>query len=210
MEVDESGEGKPMLLSVKCVRELQRILEMMEPDTEVKIMFDDAQAYFISPEVEFAIRKSEPGFPDYEKILPTSRKTLIVVDKSELSAAIERVDIVVRDSNRIVVMNVSDDGFVLSGRSQEFGEAVERIVCDVEGDRLTAGFNTRFFMEAVKALDGPEASLSFNGPRSHMIVRSNNSDSFLCMVAPVDLGAVDTGADSGEEDSAAEQNGDVL
>jgi DNA polymerase-3 subunit beta len=208
MEVDEAGDGESMLLSIKCVRELQRILEMVEPDTAVKVVSDDAQAYFIAPEVEFAIRKSELSFPDYVRILPKSSSTVVVADKSELASAIERVDIVVRDSSRIVVMNISEGRCVLSGRSQEFGEAVESITCDVEGDRLRAGFNTKFFMDAVKALDGPEANLSFNGPHGHMVVQTNNSDLFLCMVAPVELGMGDVETDS--EDSMTEQNGDVF
>jgi DNA polymerase-3 subunit beta len=146
------------------------------------------------------------------KILPKSSATVVVADKSELASAIERVDIVVRDSSRTVVMNVSDDRCVLSGRSQEFGEAVESISCSVKGDRLKTGFNTKFFMDAIKALDGPEANLSFNGSHGHMVVRTNNSDSFLCMVAPVEFLTeemeIEEEADS--EDSIMEQNGDVF
>jgi DNA polymerase-3 subunit beta len=204
-EVTEAGEGKPMLLPIKSVKELQKVLGMMDRDEEISVLYDDAQAYFIASGMEFAIRKVESSFPDYARILPKTSSTTMYVDRTELASAVERVDVVVRDYNRTVIMSLSNDGdCVLSGRAQEFGEAVESITCDVEGDSLRSGFNTRFFMDAIKALDGQVASLSFNGPDSHMVVRSRDSDSFFCMVAPVELSKEEF---DGEEDA---HEGDVL
>jgi DNA polymerase-3 subunit beta len=187
-EVTEVGEWKPMLLPVRSVKEFQRILGMIDGDSDIKILFDDAQAYFTAEDMEFAVRKVEANFPAYARILPTTSSTTMYVDKQELTAAIERVDVVVRDYNRTVIMKLSDGGeCVLSGRAPEFGEAVENITCEVNGEALKSGFNTKYFLDAVKAIDGPMASLTFNGADSHMVVRSRDSDSFLCMVAPLEL-----------------------
>jgi DNA polymerase-3 subunit beta len=205
-ETTEAGDAKPLLLPIKGIKELQRILGMLDSDIDIRIMYDDAQAYFIAPGIEFAARKVESNFPPYGKILPTMSTTHIVVNGAELISAIERVDVVVRDYSRIVIMTLLEGGdCVLSGRAPEFGEAIENITCEIDGEPLRAGFNTKFFLDAVKALDGPEANLSFNGPESHMVVRGNNSDSFLCMVAPVELSKEDIEAEEG-----AEHVGDVL
>jgi DNA polymerase-3 subunit beta len=187
-DVTEAGEGKPMLLPVRSVKEFQRILGMMDGDPDIKILFDDAQAYFTAPGMEFAVRKVEANFPAYARILPTASSTTMYVDKQEITAAIERVDVVVRDYNRTVIMNLSSGGeCVLSGRAPEFGEAVENITCEVNGETLKSGFNTKYFLDAVKAIDEPMASLTFNGAGSHMVVKSKDSDAFLCMVAPLEL-----------------------
>jgi DNA polymerase-3 subunit beta len=187
-EVIEAGEEKPMLLPIKSVKEFQRILGMMESDLDIKILFDDAQAYFTAEGMEFAVRKVEANFPAYAKILPTTRSTTMHVDKQEIMSAIERVDVVVRDYNRTVIMTLPGGAeCVLSGRAPEFGEAVENITCDVNGEPLKSGFNTKYFLDAVKAIDGSVASLTFNGIGSHMVVMSRDSDSFLCMVAPMEL-----------------------
>jgi DNA polymerase-3 subunit beta len=204
-EVAEAGDGKPMLLPIKSLKELQKVLGILEREEEIRVLYDDAQAYFIASGMEFAIRKVESSFPDYARILPKTSSTTMYVDRFELASAVERVDVVVRDYNKTVIMKLSNDGdCVLSGRAQEFGEAVESITCEVEGDSLRSGFNTRFFMDAIKALDGQVASLSFNGPDSHMVVRSRDSDSFLCMVAPVELSKDEF---DGEENA---HEGDVL
>lgn len=206
-EVTTVGEGKPLLLPMKGLKELERILGMLNPETEIRVLYDDAQVYFACDEMEFSIRRVESKFPNYAKILPKGHTTRVDMDRAQLLSAVERVDVVVRDStNRAVTMKiVPGEGCTLSGRAPEFGEAVEDIACEATGEPVRVGFNTRFFMDAVKALDGEMASLFFNGSEGHMCVRERDSDSFLCLVAPVEL--------SGEEVELPEQmdsGGDAL
>jgi DNA polymerase-3 subunit beta len=204
-EIIEGGGGEPMLLPMKGLKELVRILGMINSSLEVKISSDDSQAFFVTEGVEFAVRKVESKFPAYAKIIPVSHSTSAEMDRTSLLTALERVDVVVRDYNRTVLMKLSDDGeCVLTGRAKEFGEAVENIPCVVEGDSLTTGFNTRFFFDAVKALEEDTARLLFNGSDGHMLVRSKNSDSFFCLVAPVELSHEDV------DDPSADSEADVL
>lgn len=188
--IESAGEAAaPLLLPIKALRELVRILSTLDPETDVEIKCDDSQAYFSVDGLEFAVRRVESKFPQYERILPKTHTTRVVVDRGALIAAIERVDVVVRDFNRVIRVNFTPDGeSTMSGRAPEFGEAVESIDCTVEGAALVSGYNTRFFLDAVKVLDGAETSLSVNSEDGHMVVRSVSDDSFFCLVGPVDIG----------------------
>jgi DNA polymerase-3 subunit beta len=187
-EITEGSESEPMLLPMKGLKELVRILGMIDSGLEIKISCDDAQAFFVTEGLEFAIRKVESKFPAYAQKIPTTHATAAEIDKMSLLTALERVDVVVRDYNRTVIMNLSDSGeCVLTGRAKEFGEAVESMPCLVEGDPLFICFNTRFFFDAVKALEDDAARLLFNGRDGHMMVKSKNSENFFCLVAPVEL-----------------------
>lgn len=181
-------EGQELLLPMKGIKELQRVLGMLEPEMTMKIMYDGSQAYFVAEGLEFAVRRVESKFPAYSKILPTNENTWAYIDRSDLISALERVDVVVRDYNRTVVIRLSPGGDCkLSGKAPEFGEAVENLTCEIEGESLRIGVNTRFFHDAIKVLDEPVVRLSFNGPEGHMSVRAKDSDLFLCLVAPVEL-----------------------
>jgi DNA polymerase-3 subunit beta len=212
-EADEIGESpESLLLPMKGLKELLRILGMLDADMAIRVLYDESQAYFVTEGMEFAIRRVESKFPAYLKILPASHRTRVLVDRSDLIASIDRVDVVVRDYNRIVVVNFQPDGdSTMSGRAPEFGEAVENVICEVEGDPILIGFNTRFFYDAVKILDDPAVALLFNGQEGHMLVRARDSDAFICLVAPVDIGG---DAPQPIEDIAAEETaesgGDVL
>ncbi|MDR1651544.1 MAG: DNA polymerase III subunit beta [Synergistaceae bacterium] len=194
-EVTEGTASEPMLLPMKGLREIQRVLAMIDQSLDIKISCDESQAYFSAEGLEFAIRKVESKFPNYARILPTSHRTAADIEKTSLVAAIERVDVVVRDYNRVVFVNLSSNGeCTLTGRAQEFGEAVENIPCITEGEPVVTAFNTRFFLDAVKAIEGPAAKLLFNGNDGHMLVRSAASDLFISLVAPVELNREETAA----------------
>jgi len=215
-EVTEGSVAEPLLLPLKGLKELQRILGMLDAETAVRISYDDAQAYFSAQGMEFAVRKVESKFPPYAKILPTSSRTSAHIDRADLIAAIERVDIVVRDYNRTVIVRMAGDGeCTLSGRAPEFGEAVEQLFCEAQGENVVIGVNTRYFHDAVKVLDDPVVLLGFNGQDGHMAVRAKDSDSFLCLVAPVELSREEIDAPvsaAGDEEMPAdtESGGDVL
>jgi DNA polymerase-3 subunit beta len=203
-EIVEGSENEQMLLPMKGLKELVRILGMIDSSKEITISGDDAQAFFVTEGLEFAVRKVESKFPSYAQKIPTSHTTSAEMDKISLLTALERVDVVVRDYNRTAILNLSDSGeCVLTGRAKEFGEAVENIQCDVEGEPLCICFNTRFFFDAVKALEEDTARMLFNGQNGHMLVRSKGSENFLCLVAPIEISKeemeerpADSGADA--------------
>jgi DNA polymerase-3 subunit beta len=201
-EITEGREGASMMLPIKGIKELLRILGMIDQDIEIKIIVDEAQAFFAAEGLEFAIRRIETKFPDYVSKIPSSHVTSAEVEKLQLLSAIEWVDVVVRDYNRTVMLKLAEDGeCVLSGRAQEFGEAVENIQCRMTGEPVLIGFNTRFFFDAVKAIDDSTACMFFNGREGHMVVKSKGSDNFICMVAPMDI--------SKEEIETFEANSDI-
>jgi DNA polymerase-3 subunit beta len=187
-EITEGAENASMMLPMKGIRELLRILGMIDQSMDIKIIVDDAQAFFAAEGLEFAIRRVETKFPDYVSKIPSSHITSAEMEKSQLLSAIERVDVVVRDYNKTVMLKLAEDGeCVLSGRAQEFGEAVENIPCKMTGEPVFIAFNTRFFLEAIKAIDDNTACLFFNGTDGHMMVKSKGSDNFICLVAPMDI-----------------------
>ena len=197
-EVIEGSESEPMLLPMKGLKELVRILGMIDSGLEVKISSDDAQTFFVTEGIEFTVRKVESKFPEYANKIPVSHDTSVEIDRSSLLSALERVDVVVRDYNRVVTIKLSGDECTLTGRAREFGEAVENIPCAIEGEPLFTGFNTRFFFDAVKALEDDTARLLFNGSKGTMVVKSKNSEDFLSLVAPVDTSDEDDEVDSAE------------
>jgi DNA polymerase-3 subunit beta len=187
-EIAEGAECDSMMLPIKGIKELLRILGMIDQNMDIKIIVDDAQAFFAAEGLEFAIRRVETKFPDYASKVPSSHATSAEMEKSQLMSAIERVDVVVRDYNKTVMLKIAEDGeCVLSGRAQEFGEAVENIQCRMTGEPVLIYLNTRFFLDAVKAIDDSTACLFFNGREGHMMVKSKGSDNFICLVAPMDV-----------------------
>ena len=184
----DGKEGESALLPMKGIKELQRILGSLTPETEVKVLFDGAQFYFKTETLEFTVRRVESKFPPYEKILPKHSTLDVLTDRGELISALERVDVIVRDFNRMVVLDMApESSFVLRGKAPDFGQAKEEIEAETTGDKLRIAVNSKFFLEALKVLRDPQVKLSFNGQSGHMSVRRGDGDDFLCLIAPINL-----------------------
>jgi DNA polymerase-3 subunit beta len=188
------------LLPCSAVREVQRILGALEAGRDVEVFRDDAQVYFAAKNIEFSVRTVGEKFPNYKNILPQTARTTMLIDQAAFVAALDRVRVVVGDTNRIVELTTEGDGnCVLSGRAPEFGEAVEVIDCSRSGEPIKIAFNINFMLDAASMISSRDVKLLFNGSNSHVCVKNDNSDDFISLVAPVELGEEDIPA--AEEDA---------
>lgn len=186
--VQEGSQGGALLLPMKGIKDLVRVLGVFSSETVLDILFDDSQVYFVAEGVEFAVRRVESRFPPYEKILPKSASTHLVIDRLELFSALDRLDVVVRDYNRTVILDLKPGGdCIMTAWAPEFGRAVEEIACTIDGDPLKIGVNSRYFMEGMKVISDSMVDISFNGQDGHLAIRKVNSDDYLCLLAPVEL-----------------------
>lgn len=186
--VGEAVDGESALLPMKGIKEVQRIIASLSPDSLVDILFDEGQFYFKAECVEFSVRRVESRFPPYEKILPKAHSTNIALDRGELISALERVDVIVRDYNRMVVLGIeSGKNLIMKGKAPDFGQAMEEVAAEISGDKLKIAVNSKFFMEALKVIREPQVRLAFNGSAGHMAIRRAEGDTFLCLIAPINL-----------------------
>ena len=111
-----------------------------------------------------------------------------MVDRALLISSFERVEVIVRDYNRMVVMDIESSGIItLRGRAPDFGSAKEELSADAEGENLRIAVNSRFFLEALKVIRDPGVKITFNGQSGHISVRRSDSDDFLCLIAPINM-----------------------
>lgn len=186
--VKEGSEKNSALLPMKGIKELQRIIASLNPEEEVQVLSDTAQFYFKTEGLEFTVRRVESKFPAYSRILPQGSTLRTAVDRGALIAALERADVVVRDFNRMIVMDIEEGkGILLRAKAPDFGQAKEEVEASSEGEKLRIAVNSKFFLEALKVIRDPEVTLSFNGAAGHMAIRRSGSDDFLCLIAPINL-----------------------
>jgi DNA polymerase-3 subunit beta len=186
--VSDSAESESYLLPMQGVKEVQRILTTMDPDSEVEILMDDSQFYFKTDSLEFTVRRVESRFPPYEKILPKESTTEVLADRGNLISALERVDVIVRDFNRMAVMDIEPmEPMVIRGKAPDFGQAREEVAVDAEGEKMKIAVNSKFFMDALKVMRDAGVRLSFTGSAGHMVIRRPDGEGFLCLIAPMNF-----------------------
>jgi len=177
-----------LLIPIRGINELDRILSTLSEDTIVEILYDDSQCYFRTEDIELAIRRVESVFPPYEKIILSDKTTWMIVDRQQLIDALEKVEIVVRDFNKVVILNLKPAGnLLISACAQNVGEAFVHVDADIDGEPLKVGFNVSYLLQGLKAIGDPTVRMSFNGTHGQMRLQKLGDDKFLYILMPVIL-----------------------
>lgn len=184
-EAEKDGE---MLLPIMPVKELQRLLSNVVPEAKVRVLTDGSVTWFQMGDIEFSIRRVEASFPGYEKILNPKKTTIMVVGLDKIVAALDRVDVIVRDSTRVVVMKMSPSGELkISGKSPNTGAAVEYVEAEISGEPIRLGFNISYIQDGLKAFHGESVVFSFDGSSGQVTLTAPNRSDFLYMTMPVSI-----------------------
>ncbi|PIE55482.1 MAG: DNA polymerase III subunit beta [Dethiosulfovibrio peptidovorans] len=190
--LDEEREEREMLLPLGSIRELLRILSGIDGKEPICISIDGSLGYFTMDNLEFSIRKIDSSFPNYEKILNPNTTTTLEIDRTQFIDALERIDVVVRDHNKTVILTLSPGGSLkLFGKAPDIGEAKELIDGIIKGESLKVAFNVTFLMGGLKAFHGDQVTLSFNGQEGQMMMLRPNGGDFLYMLMPIKLKSTD-------------------
>ena len=170
-------------------------------ETPIRILNDNTLVFFQMGSVEFSVRRVEAAFPDYEKIMNPNSTTVLEIDRTALTDALERVDIIVRDYTRMVVFRLSPEGdLILQGKAPETGAVEEILEGKIEGEPLTVAYNVGYLLEGLKALYGENVLMSFNGTEGHLSMLRPDEKNFLYMLMPIKLKKEDLSFEEEETD----------
>ena len=200
-----SGENHEFLLPIAGVRELQRLLGAIDGESPIEILAESTLVFFQMGSMEFSVRRVDTSFPNYENILNPQTTTTMDIDRHELIGALERVDVIVRDFSRMVLIRLSPEGdLVLTGKAPETGAVEEILDAKIEGESLTVAFNVVFMLEGLKALYGDRVFISFNGPDGQMTMLRPGEKDFLYMAMPIQVNPNEMLRGEMEEEDEAE------
>ena len=82
-------------------------------------------------------------------------------------------------------MQLEKSRLVLSTNNPEIGEANEEVAVDYKGDGLTIGFNSRYLMDVLTAMDKETILLEFNDSLSPCLIMEEGDEGYKCVVMPM-------------------------
>ncbi len=175
----------------KVLSELLKILTDTDENDTVKIGINRNQALFKVGRSIIISRIIEGEFLNYNNIIPENSEIKVKVKTKSLMDSFERVALFAKenkekDKKSPVKMSIGIDGIVLSCAS-ETGDAKEMISATVEGKDLEIGFNPRYVIEALKAIDDTEICVEFNSSISPVLIKPVIKNDFIYVVLPIKL-----------------------
>ena len=96
---------------------------------------------------------------------------------------IERASLI-SNKNNLIRLLFQEDKLVISSRSEE-GNIREEMDVLIEGDGLEIGFNSKYVLDALKAVDDEKILLELNTNVTPCMVKPEDGNSFEFLILPV-------------------------
>jgi DNA polymerase-3 subunit beta len=133
------------------------------------------------------IRLLESKFPDYNAVIPKKAKWVAILNREALLDGMKKMVILTSETYRGVKISVEKNSMELVSINPDIGDAQEKLKVEYKGDRLEAGFNARFFIDALQAMESESVEVGFIDNSSPCVIRGKEDEGFLGLIMPMRL-----------------------
>ena len=173
----------------KTLNEVNKIIsDSFEP---VKIGVAKNQALFEMDNCKVVTRILDGEFLNYKNVIPSNWETRVKVNKNSLQNSFERVSLIssssVEKEKKYPVKVQVDIGKVVISCTNQTGDAKEELYVATEGKNLEAGFNPKYFLDSLKAIDDEDVYVEFGSSISPCLIKSVENNDYTYMILPIRL-----------------------
>ncbi len=172
-----------IIIPRKGVLELRRVLERVVGDCG--LLVKDSHLFVQAEQLVVSIKLSNVTFPPYRQVIPGQRKGRGTVLRSELADALRRAEIMAPEKTATVRLEIDDGKLALTADNPDLGVAHQELAVEYEGPAFVAGFNARYLLEVLDAIDTPSIYLDFLGELDPCVLRPNDGADYLGVVMPM-------------------------
>ena len=180
-EIPDDLPGIKVILPKKSVSELKKLVE----NQTVSIKIGKNHVLVRTAHLEFLTKVIEGTYPNYEQVIPKSSQRRLKVLKTDFEKALRRVSIISRERSHAVKFDMKDDSLVVSASNPDLGSAEEVISVIYEGEPFTIGFNAKYILDALGAIENDEVIMEFNDPLGPSLIKGYGDEGYLCVIMPM-------------------------
>ncbi len=171
------------ILPRKTVLELIKLLA--DNDDPVSLAIGSNQARFSFSGIEIVSKIVEGKFPDYQKVIPTTHKNRVMLDRATLAQSLNRAAILSNEKIRGVRLVFTKDSLAIICTNNEQEEAEEGLAVEYDGDPLDIGFNISYLLDVLNHVDAPTVSVTMGDSNSSALVQLPGREDFKYVVMPM-------------------------
>ncbi len=124
-------------------------------------------------------------FPNYERVIPASGKTKIIVDSEDFMQKLRLSSIFARESANIVNIKVEKGTIKIHARSSGVGEGEAVLEGKQEGEDNEIAFNVKFLLDLLKNLSNKNVTMQLSSAVEPALFRTEDDPDFLHIIMPV-------------------------
>lgn len=133
------------------------------------------------------MRLLEAKFPDYNEVIPKKEKYLVKIERLAFLEAMRKMLILSNERYKAVKIALENNIMELVSTNPDLGEAREDMEVEYQGERIEAGFNPRYFIDTLQAMESDKIILGFIDNTKPCILKGDADKGFLGLIMPMRL-----------------------
>ncbi len=178
--------GNSADMKIVCpARTLVEISRMLSGEGNLKVYADK---YLLSVAVQDTVITSRlyaGEFVKKENVFPLDFTTKVTTKRTELIDSVERALVLIRgDKYNLVILDIKHGKIVITATS-DMGKIEETVSAELDGKEVKVAMNSKFLLDAIKALNEEDIVLSFNTAVTPFTLENVTDKSAQYLVLPL-------------------------
>lgn len=124
-------------------------------------------------------------FPNYDQVIPPVGPGKIIIGRESLHGALRRTSAIMGERTSATEFEFRPGRVLISCINMDLGEAHEEVEASFDGEGFKVGFNARYVMEFLGAVDTSEITVYIADPLSPALFRAAGDDAYGCVIMPM-------------------------
>jgi DNA polymerase III subunit beta len=162
-----------LIIPAKAVKELSEMFK--HADVAKMAMFKDQLVCRVE-QITYLTRTVEGRFPAYQRVLPTTSTSSVIVSRKEFAQALKSLLPIARNCSNLVSYEFANDTLKLSANSPENGKAETKIDCKITGEPPKIGLNLQFVNDFLSCVDCDSVKMEMTTASYPILFIANDGD----------------------------------
>ena len=184
-DLRNSYEPVKVIVPGKTLNEINKILSG-DADKDVTISFSENHIIFEFDNTIVVSRLIEGQYFNVDQMISLDYETKVTINKREFLDCIDRATILVKEGEKKPIIVDIKDGSLELRINSTLGSMNETLDITKEGQDLMIGFNPKFLIDALKAIDEENVDIYMVNSKAPCIIR-DDENSYLYLILPVNF-----------------------
>ncbi len=166
---------------------LSEIFRHVKNEKEISFFYIEPEklVLFRLGQNEFYSRLIEGEAPPFEKVIPTEKKTKIILTRNDFLRNIKIISVFARELSNIIILEASKEGVILKPKTDKAEEAIATIEAKIEGEPQKIAFNYKFLLDFLNHTEGESIEIEILRPDAPVVFKTEGEKDFLHIIMPV-------------------------
>lgn len=185
MESDLSDKVEPGLKVIVPRKTASEFRKFLGREGNVTITVGSNHILFRIADIEFLARLIEGTYPNYSQVIPSGNTKLATISRDLFVKALKRVSVMSRERSNAIKIDIAGAELKLTSSNPDIGEANDEVAIAYQGEPISAGFNARYILDVLSAMETDEVVFALNEQLSPTLLTEVGNERYKCVVMPM-------------------------